>query len=137
METIKASQYRIGNLVYRITQGEAQRTLETPFYVTGIERSHLTLSEGIPFDHKNPHPSFREHITHIAGIQATKEWMLKFGLKNDIGSTAYRLNQFCIIIWPTGLITVEFKNVELCQVKCIHEIQNLYYSLTKQELVFT
>jgi hypothetical protein len=70
-------------------------------------------------------------------ISLTEEWLLKFGFKVDYG---------CILLsTKRGTITIEEDLAEISSVithngfmapcEYVHELQNLYYALTKEELI--
>lgn len=74
-------------------------------------------------------------------IQLTEEWLLKFGfVKYKYGHNTYRQKSFII---EEGLLNYEFRkriskedSLGLAYVKYVHQLQNLYFALTGEELTF-
>lgn len=83
------------------------------------------------------------------GILLTEEWLLKFGFHEKYKSSGNRwylratqLNIGCEIYDPedeeTGMLTHNFyyRNSDgAIDIKYVHQLQNLYYALTEQELI--
>ena len=71
--------------------------------------------------------------TEFRPIPLTEDWLLKFGADNslymrylDFGYfDIYKLND----VWY-----VEKEGVTLCELKYVHQLQNLYFALTREEL---
>ena len=73
--------------------------------------------------------------TVCRGIPITPEWLERFKFRNSaLKSNGYVLGDFRVIIWPSGIITVEFKGIEICIMEYIHQLQNLYFALKGEEL---
>mgnify|MGYP003648680787 CR=1 FL=1 len=76
-------------------------------------------------------------------IPLTKEWLIKFGFKKD-----GVLVDYAICLNNEKIFGIDIKNerahiyqlkpsiqgVNLCSINYVHELQNLYYTLTKTEL---
>jgi hypothetical protein len=67
----------------------------------------------------------------IKPIPLTEEWLIKFGFKK-INGCGYRKPNFKGSIW-TNPGTWRFNNF-MVDVKHVHQLQNLYFALTKKEL---
>lgn len=62
------------------------------------------------------------------GVPLTPEILEKCGFEIPLGSgKVFRLNKFAVIIWPTGVITVEYKNIEIRQIYFLHHLQNFFF----------
>lgn len=75
-------------------------------------------------------------IEYISPIPLTEDWLVKFGFIDD--QISFELNGF-MLGWyrndefyylPTNQITVRNK----IQIKYVHQLQNLYFALTGEEL---
>ena len=81
----------------------------------------------------------------LVGIPLTEEWLIKFGFERvmptenfyDNDGYAYELNYWGRIALKNGvLISDEYYFLDGLDfdIKYVHELQNLYFSLTKKEL---
>ena len=137
---MKSNELRIGNLVY----GKEIETVKA----IGIEGY-------IWFDDKR-----NLLVEHCQPIPLTEEWLLKFGFKAwDDKKTIYTLeidideyNNTCFRFWfqsdklvfdyiqneihPTESI-FDDKNIIRLEIKYIHQLQNLFFALTNEELKIT
>ena len=110
---MKATDFRIGNFV------EILGKVETVVDVMCDSVNTLTC-EGVPYDMVNPVP-------------LTEEWLEKFGfIKNSTSWTNWET--------PTGVkeVRISIQNKYLfyngMMIKYIHQLQNLYFALTGEEL---
>ena len=62
------------------------------------------------------------------GIPLTEEWLLKFGFDKDIFTCGYKAD----IV--KGILYLDYGEIELTEVKHVHQLQNLYFALTGEEL---
>lgn len=68
--------------------------------------------------------------TGVEPIPITEDWLSKFGFEK---STAwFRKGNHAINLMIAGLY--EFKNIPIKEVSYVHELQNLYFALTGEEL---
>jgi len=85
---------------------------------------------------------------HLDPIPLTEEWLLKFGFETDsitfgvfINALRLRLfqiersnsyndnkNKFTVTVYQSG------RSIEICRVRYVHQLQNLYFALTGEEL---
>lgn len=77
-------------------------------------------------------------ISKLNPIPLTEEWLLRLGFKKQ--RRAYKIKNFgCYIFHPTGISFYPAGILDsLCRVDWfnhVHELQNLYYAITKDELV--
>jgi len=76
---------------------------------------------------------------HINPIPITEEWLLKFGFKDVFNEGWFQINDFWIQsnsgdIW-LGTKTNTWRSLKLnVSVKRVHQLQNLYFALTGEEL---
>jgi hypothetical protein len=71
------------------------------------------------------------------GIPIDSEWLVKFGFLMHDGEN-YGRGDFKLIHFPEdfgyGFYHSDNFDLLLCDIKYVHQLQNLYYALTKQEL---
>lgn len=123
---MKASELRIGNLVDWYSK---------IIKLDGVTESYLTTHD--PFDTIDP--------TQVQPITLTEEWLLKFGfppessackrfwvLDNNLYSiTTERINNDA---WSFDFVTLKNEAFMLQSIKYVHQLQNLYFALTGEEL---
>lgn len=128
---MESEELRIGNLVY-------DTYLKRDKFIAGIFLSEIWLAENMDEDTDQ-----RSYIELINPILLTEEWFLKFGFIKD--GNYYKLDAFNddleIII---SLLDVrEFftnehlyynYNYGIVQIKYVHQLQNLIFALTGEEL---
>jgi len=76
-------------------------------------------------------------------IPLTEEWLLKFGFEKFIGNNIlWGLADFCVGWYgnkfATWIIRMQQENNEMnfhSQIKYVHQLQNLYFALTGEELI--
>jgi hypothetical protein len=109
--SIKANELRIGNFVK--LQGVDK--LFKVFVIDTTESSTFTKAEPIPL---------------------TEEWLLKFGFesfhKRDFKKKGLFITTY--FATPQTLVDDEFGNKRVLELKYVHQLQNLYFALTNQEL---
>lgn len=124
---MKASDLRLGNIV---------SYLGNTTIVTGISVGHIsTLSSGVLSENQ------------IIPILLTEEYLLKFGFKkldgvnfhinkgyNAYKITDYKKDGFALSIGVPSNFGTEFISIVL-KIKYIHQLQNLYFALTGEELI--
>jgi hypothetical protein len=122
MGNMKAKELRIGNFInYRIEDkfDERKEWLE----VSEIDAIDLQCIDDI----------------YYSPIPITKEWLIKFGFKKN--NRAYKLSNFGKFIffeqlnsfgfYPAGLLN---SLIRMDNLKSVHQLQNLYFALTGEEL---
>jgi len=107
--TMKANELRIGNLIYNVDRRE-------PVEVTASILQDLTIwNSGVIY----------------APIPLTEEWLDKFGfVKNN---HRYSINNFVIANYG-GVWGVDISDDLGTNLKHVHQLQNLYFALTGEEL---
>lgn len=117
---MKASELRIGNWVY------------SDRYSTDIKVEEISTF-GIKIDGD----FFWESMSLIKPIKITEEWLSKFGFEEYTkGLLSHKHKYFNLskteggyYYSPDGYHTTE------CLIKYVHQLQNLYFALTSEELV--
>jgi hypothetical protein len=111
---MKASEFRIGNWIY-IPQTKTNEQIGS-------------IEENGRFTTKNYKSSYSS-IECLEPIPLTEEWLLKFGFKNN------RLGLFdCIKVVEDIGFHISFIQRHLKEVQYVHQLQNLYFALTGEEL---
>lgn len=115
---LSATELRIGNLV-----GIASSLNFSIGKVTLISNNRILLENKI---------SNKSH--KFIPIQLTEEWLLKFGLlKTREGS--FLLGSYELINYENSYRVLLPKNGILSTIKYVHQLQNLYFSFTGEELI--
>jgi hypothetical protein len=118
---IQANELRIGNYVKAL--GEYRMVIGI---TSGKFPSSYVKFEGlIPLK-----------IIHLKPVELTEEWLIKLGFQSE-EAFCYELDDI-LINTSRELIWIHTKcknNVELGMPYYLHELQNLYFALTKNELI--
>lgn len=72
-------------------------------------------------------------------IPLSEEWLLKAGFNHAILTTSQRFytSEFNIRIFnKSKKLSVSFEGIKLEHIKHVHQLQNLFYALTGEELIF-
>lgn len=113
---MQSKDLRIGNLV---------KHLDYHLEVQKIGFTKIWIEDGtISFDEIEP-------------IKLTEEWCIKFGFQKDLENTIYKnINKHCFLCYENKIVTLleEENNYCLRKIKYVHELQNLYFALTGEEL---
>jgi len=115
---MKTTELRIGNLV--LLDGEEM-------IITGITKDYVYFEGGFSMI----------SFTDIKGIPLTEEWLLKFGFKKTKMKGNKNLMEFIkgnFIIYLYEEIEVYFSIWDDITLKYVHQLQNLYFALTGEEL---
>jgi hypothetical protein len=115
---MKASELRIGNWVNKSLKSGSGRILQTQTNVQDIVRLHENTG------------SFNYEPTPL-----TEEWLLNFGFEPD-KDNAHFLNKepFTLKEHPEGFVVWHKGHALGIVVKHVHQLQNLYFALTGEEL---
>jgi hypothetical protein len=79
-----------------------------------------------------------EDYERVKGIILTEEWLLKFGFELDIEDDGYSKGKYKVSVSDEGCIFFIYDSyypIEICEFKYIHQLQNLYFALTGEELI--
>lgn len=108
---IKANELRIGNLVHTNFEREKQITDIKPI---DFRENYLNLYDPIPL---------------------TEEWLLKFGFEKENilsdGTISFKFNPY---FYFNPLKKEGYICIHTPPIKYVHQLQNLYFSLTGEEL---
>jgi hypothetical protein len=116
METIKASELYIDKYYYQVVE---EYEPCTPKIIKWSEVNWYRIGECIEF------------IEWFEPIPLTEEWLLKFGFKKS--SWGWIKNGVNI---QKGFTLAFSSNKNSIEIKHLHQLQNLYFALTGQELEF-
>jgi len=108
---MKATELRIGN------------------YVVGDSGTPYRIELSDFADWYNDHNS-HEYGDHVKPIPLTEEWLTRFGFVKEKGSYIMGVHQSRF----SGLMKFKFDPLDITRVKYVHELQNLYFALTGEEL---
>ena len=110
---IQANELRIGNYV-AATNDEAK----FPYKITATE---------IVYANADP--------DRFKPIHLTEEWLLKFGfIETSAQEHRFELKPFVVYLWLTGVVIEIGKEFYETDNKYVHQLQNLYFTLTGKEL---
>lgn len=110
---IKANELRIGNYYYNQSGHLNQTTTISKYKDLGVNHD---LIDPVPL---------------------TEEWLFKFGFEREGGKAYWVLPYIKIHSVPTidgDEILMMPNNRYACQIKHVHQLQNLYFALTNEEL---
>lgn len=111
---MKAEQLRIGNL-YEAYNGKSE-AVDLQFFVN--------LWNDVDADEMIKSP-----------ITLTEEWLIKFGFKSNNQTDGFWFPQTNIWVRSQkGRFTAHLQHDKLIDIKYVHQLQNLYYALTGEEL---
>ena len=118
---MEASDLRIGNFVTIVTKNPKK---ETPLFTDEIHE--IDSNDFYYFDDEAYTP-----------ISLTEEWLFRFGAELDRG--IFRLSPmkgyFCLLNLKGDLFyEYNINNVQIIKIKYVHQLQNLYFTLTGTEL---
>ena len=119
---MKSNELRLGNLFI-------DEKTKTIINVIGLTEQYITFSG-----------HFKNHW-QAKPIEITEEWLLKFGfISYGKLNPTYRLNPFIVELSILGKhynfrkIMNKEESVLLKEIKYVHQLQNIYFSLTEKEL---
>lgn len=123
---MKENELRIGNLIKISETG-------TIITVTGImQNSHGIKVFGITSDGTYCNP----WIEYCEPISLTEEWLLKFGFKilNGFDDAIIWVKDYVELEYVTRNSTTAYVNYINNECNHVHQLQNLYFALTGEEL---
>lgn len=134
---MKPQELRIGNYVNVTNQSQC------PFKIDGFEFSNKTNCKIFQGENPNQHP-LTWYFQDLSPILLTEEWLLKFGaykginnwfritITSDVEICTLNINSFSFSTCLFGKDAIEPSFIKNCYF--VHELQNLYFSLTGEEL---
>lgn len=144
---MEAKELRFGN--YVIGSKNAFSNIYKKELICNIQRIDCNSDLGIKLYHSEKPIYILDSINNIKPIPLTEEWLLKFGFKKYKSSIKYknskqmffsfgRGNRFKIRCTTdmNGKNCIDFNHTfaNCGNLDFVHELQNLYYALTKKEL---
>lgn len=138
---MRVSELRIGNYITGISFDYEDNAIESECCVLGLDITQsLGYGWSIMVDSKDDIDEFES----FKPIPLTEEWLIKFGFERvtPMGSTydnnyAYELKDWGRIALKNGvLVSDQYYFLDgLCfDIKHVHQLQNLYFTLTGKEL---
>jgi hypothetical protein len=144
---MKASELRIGN--YIADRGNKEWQIDHWESINKLSaKSNATMYMGILME---THP-MTEYVDYIKPIPLTEEWLLKFGFEEEAmrysknidlfgggkklcfsGDYLYIIDSEKQNTIPTDVVTIWNKDVK--KEFYVHQLQNLYFALTGEELI--
>jgi len=113
MENLSAADLRIGNLVHNINE---------VIKIECIDPGNNEVNYEIPFN-------------IIFGIPLTEEWILNLGFTKSLIFNSYYINSDIEINIFDNIFWYDTKNDSI-EIKTVHDLQNLFYAITKTELTY-
>ena len=119
---MKANELRIGNYInYRIVDKLDERQ----------EWDEASIIDGQDLDYLEKNPNDKD----FQPIPLTEEWLLKFGFEKDLDGFYRKKASYLIeVLFHDNGIIVTNQSVSLKHIEYIHQLQNLYFALTGEEL---
>lgn len=132
---IEASELRIGNLVKINNPTYRKNDTGKTFHILKIDSENDSCN-GVCIDDMPYAESFGQFLKYIEPIPLTEEWFIKLGFQlfgNDDPLDRY---------WTTNILKGSIEELSLkytlsgIKIKYVHQLQNLYFALTGEELTF-
>lgn len=123
---ISASELRIGN--YALITVNVEQVADVDYKETWVSANHIS--------------EINSHELLCRGIQLTEEWLVKFGFdsgqieiqsprfKNQMQTLTIVIDEGCSLLSESMEIEIDLKLPFF-----VHQLQNLYHSLTGKELI--
>lgn len=127
---MKVEELRIGNLLVGPDISNSHTKTQQ---VIGI--SCLTSDEGDVYRYVIQTNVQSWGIGNLSPIPLTEDWLLKFGFDMKYGNT-YLKDRMKFDINTIGLVRFHWSQ-KVTYIKYVHQLQNLYFALTGQELKLT
>ncbi len=123
---MKASEFRIGNLA---------QTIQGVYKIESVNENEVFIC---PF---LTNESFVVSIEALNPIPLTEEWLLKLGAKKFAGKIYLSITnlkaELHFDVYVDVIVSTlhsDFCELILDEIKYVHQLQNLYFALTNQEL---
>lgn len=137
---MKANELRIGNYVTVDNEKYHPKLKSVVLLVQAIDYNRDTENKNthsINLEHINQeenkyYESYAQFIKFINPIPLTEEWLVKFGFNNK--GNKYTIDNSRIICHLKIDIKVSGSKYRLNHIKNVHQLQNLYFALTGEEL---
>ena len=124
---MKASELRIGNFIYKESDLEPVMCIHVIISILEFD-----ILKTVPLNEHIKHSGVRLNTTEP--IPLSQEWLIKFGFDgvnsaNKLIQVGWNGNDFI-----HDQMSVLFKGVFITTLKYVHQLQNLYFTLTGEEL---
>jgi len=132
---MQSTELRIGNLVYGINRrSEVHLPATVPLKVLQIE---LFNCEVLPHEENPAHEEkfFKISNADLSPIPLSEEWLSNFGIKKN----SLKIQDIYIdfLYDPTTQNYLAVSNsIIIARFKYVHQLQNLYFALTADELIY-
>jgi len=150
---MKANELRIGNLITIDNSVYWPKLRDLPLIVTHIgqtmnikgESSHSVGCEHINQKPNTYYETYSQFIENIKPIPLTEEWLLRFGFEKDDSGVDIFDQDYCewyqkefptigILCQSSDKSYIFDENSDTLRLKYVHELQNLNFALTGEEL---
>ena len=140
---MKANELRIGNWV-QINNQEWPNLKGVKFKVTSIDCNALMLYSIRGIGNSN----YNQYDYNIEPIPLTEEWLLKFGFHKkdaewylhpcfELKIIVFNKGEFNGVMFYTRTIHTDFTPIYCTKhINHVHQLQNLYFALTGEELTY-
>ena len=79
-----------------------------------------------------------KYPSNIYAIQLTEEWLLNLGFSKHLKfKNTYCKGVFSVKFTDSGLIYFKYNDFVVAELLFVHQLQNLFFSLTGEEMVFS
>lgn len=135
---MEAKELRFGN--YVIGSKNAFSNIYKKELICNIQRIDCDSDLGIKLYHSENPIYILDSINNIKPIPLTEEWLIKFGLQHKSFSFDHECLHKDINVGYNGddfinnQMSFLYKKKVWFKIHYVHELQNLYFALTKQEL---
>jgi len=126
---MKANELRIGNLV--VCDAIDTHKDRMPYFGKYIHAVHSACVDFVKLE-LGDGAIQKVEIFAIKPVELTKEWLLKFGFVEEFENKFHK-NSIAIEIFENECIVYLGDFVDLA-IKYVHQLQNLYFALTVEEL---
>lgn len=116
---MNANELRIGNLIQWISTGKVEEVKDIATY----DKRQANINN--------------VSISDCKGIELTEEWLIKFGfIKRRVANMwyEYMLNYVVLDKRDGTDFDIYFSSLHQTEIKYVHQLQNLYFCLTGEEL---
>lgn len=137
---MKASKLRCGNLVYAqsVHKGRYQNYILNKKKIVIVESILDLVEYGGKIN--NNHDSWDYDLENVNGIDLTEEWLLKFGFEQSFEDEennsifingAFEVTKHCF----KSEFWMDLHLITPNRIRYVHQLQNLYFVLTGNELI--
>ena len=141
---IKANEFRVGNLVEMLDKvitypsGVTKKTQNGGvFEIDSIHGDNTIRLKSNDMSH----PNYCDGsigcfgLKNIEPIPLTEEWLVKFGFEKEMFSNDFSFGDF-ELNFVNDFFEFYYGKDNVIKIKSIHQLQNLYFALTNEELTF-